>query len=190
MAVGVVLMVWASGCAAGRSAKESPEAAETRERVLGHIRDGLNAKDVVSERQAYLEALKLDAHDAVARNNLGVCYMKEGQYYAAAQEFDLAMKLAPRAPEPHFNMGLLFEGVGKLEQASDSYALALELAPQISRYRVCLARTYVKRGTDEWRARRLLDEALKDELDPETIGWIRETQDLLERNRFDLEPLK
>jgi Tfp pilus assembly protein PilF len=164
-----------AGCAMHQSAV--PEDARTS--AMAIVRAAMQAKDPAVEKKAYQDALALDGYNAVARNNLGVCYFKEGKYYNAAQEFDLAMKIAPSSPEPHFNLGLLYETVGKLDQGADQYTRALELDTESAKYRVCLARVYIKKGADKWRAQQLLEEALARELDPATIAWIRDAQEQL-----------
>jgi Tfp pilus assembly protein PilF len=180
------LVLLLGGCATSKTSGD----AEAQTKATALVRQGLAAKESEGEKKAYLEAIQADPYNALAHNNLGVCLFKERQYYQAAEQFDATMKLAAQAAEPHFNLALLYETVGKLDQAADHYARALELDPQSAKYRVCLARTYMKRDTDRWRARQLLDEALEREVDPTVIAWIRQAQDRLKSSQFDMEPLK
>ncbi|GEM_PF-1949720 len=182
----LLLVALLAGCATSKTVSD----AEAQAKATALVKEGLAAKEPKDEKAAYQKAVQLDPYNALAHNNLGICLLNEKQYYQAAQEFDSAMKLAPQAAEPQFNLAVLYETVGKLDQASEHYSRALELDSQSAKYRVCLARTYLKRGTDRWKTKQLLEEAMEREVDPKVIAWIHDAQDRLKSSRFDLEPLK
>jgi Flp pilus assembly protein TadD len=49
------------------------------------------------------EALTADVYHGPAHNNLGVVYLKQGELYEAAHEFEWARKLMPGHPDPRMN---------------------------------------------------------------------------------------
>src|SRR6476660_9378967 len=62
-------------------------------------------------------ALQADIMFGPAHNNLGLVYYYQNKLYAAAWEFQNAIKLMPYQPEPRNNLGLVFEKAGKVNNA-------------------------------------------------------------------------
>jgi Tfp pilus assembly protein PilF len=75
------------------------------------------------------EALTADLYYGPAHNNLGVVYLKQGELYEAAHEFEWARKLMPGHPDPRMNLALTLERAGRIEEAMATYAAALEVYP-------------------------------------------------------------
>jgi len=73
------------------------------------------------------EALTADLYLGPAHNNLGVVYLKQGDLYAAAGEFEWARKLMPGSPDPRMNLALTLERAGRTDEALSTYASALEV---------------------------------------------------------------
>ena len=124
--------------------------------------------------QASLErALSADVTYGPAHNSLGKVYYHLERLYLAAWEFQYAIKLMPKRPEPRNNLGLVFEKVGKLEDAVQHYEEACALAPDDPELLGNLARARVRRGDRGAEMKELLEEiVLKDER-PEWVEWAR-----------------
>jgi Flp pilus assembly protein TadD len=75
------------------------------------------------------EALGADLFFGPAHNNLGVLYLKRGQLYEAAGEFEWARKLMPGHPDPRMNLALTLEQAGQTDEAIKAYRTALEVWP-------------------------------------------------------------
>ncbi|MDB5290924.1 MAG: Tetratricopeptide 2 repeat protein [Phycisphaerales bacterium] len=109
------------------------------------------------------QALGADPTFGPIRNNLGLVAFHRGDLYRASWEFENAIKLMPRQPEPRNNLGLALEKAGKLNDAIDAYTRALEMNPNNSEYLGNLARARVRRGDrDATLIRQLQDISLKD----------------------------
>lgn len=76
------------------------------------------------------EALGLDLFCGPAHNNLGVLFLKRGDLYEAAQEFEWARKLLPGNPDPRVNLAITLERAGQTAEAIEAYQAALAAAPE------------------------------------------------------------
>src|SRR5678816_539237 len=91
-------------------------------------------------------ALQADIMFGPAHNNLGLVYYYQNKLYAAAWEFQNAIKLMPYQPEPRNNLGLVFERAGKIQSAAEAYGKAHEIQPDNPEYLGNLARASVRMG--------------------------------------------
>lgn len=112
------------------------------------------------------DALTADLYHGPAHNNLGVLYLRRGDLYAAASEFEWAKKLLPGHPDPRLNLALTLERAGRTDEAISAYAAALEVydghIPTIQ----ALARLKVKAGRTDDSIRSMLED----------IAWRGESQ--------------
>ena len=116
-------------------------------------------------------ALQADIVFGPAHNNLGLVYYYQNKLYAAAWEFQNAIKLMPYQPEPRTNLGLVFERAGKINAASEAYAKAHEIQPDNPEYLGNLARASVRMGESTDQTRQLLEELILKEDRPEWRDW-------------------
>jgi len=130
---------------------------------------GIAEKEPEKARQFFQKAITVDPFYGPAHTNLGIIYLKEGNYYQAAKAFDQAIKLMPNASQPRLYLGLVYEEVGELSNALEQLTHALKLAPdsmehlqaltrvrvklyQIDTYTLTCLRRIASQGTDEsWR---------------------------------------
>jgi Tfp pilus assembly protein PilF len=113
--------------------------------------------------RALRKAIAADVMFGPPHNNLGLVYYHQEKLYAAAWEFQNAIKLMPYQPEPRNNLGLVFEKAGKMGDAEASYRKAREMEPDNPEYIGNLARTRVRQGQRDDETRELLEElVLKD----------------------------
>lgn len=75
------------------------------------------------------EALTADIFHGPSHNNLGVLFLKRGELFEAAQEFEWARKLLPGLPDPRLNLAMTLERAGRIDEAMDEYRSALEVYP-------------------------------------------------------------
>lgn len=78
--------------------------------------------------ESKMSAAPIDA--AETRVELGLAYMKRKQYSRAKQDFEKALKFAPKYYRSHLSMAYYFEAVGEFEHANDAYQTALKVAPK------------------------------------------------------------
>ena len=128
-----------------------------------------------SEDRKYFRLMKLEPeNNAYVHNNYGLEYLNIGQYYAAIEEFKIAIGLNPdtQATSIFFtNLGETYMKLGNYAQAQDCFERALEKSPLNFKYYLNLVLSYKARG--------ILDEKLKyyrknkkSPLDDVTIGII------------------
>ncbi|MFG0243488.1 MAG: tetratricopeptide repeat protein [Phycisphaerales bacterium JB054] len=75
------------------------------------------------------EALTADLFHGPAHNNLGVIFLKRGELFEAAQEFEWARKLLPGLADPRLNLAMTLERAGRIDEALGEYRAALEVYP-------------------------------------------------------------
>lgn len=131
------------------------------------------------------EALDSDLYFGPAHNNLGVLYLRQGELYEAAGEFEWARKLMPGHPDPRINLALVFEDAGRVDDALGAYASALEVYPNHLQATEGLARLQLRAGrTDERTPALLEDIALRGETQ-RWREWAREQRLKLADNNVD-----
>lgn len=116
----------------------------------------------------------VDAHseNIFAILALGEIEFEREHYYAAAEQFDRASRLAPARFEPRFNLGTVLEATGRYSDAIREYEAALRLSPDQIEVMENLARTYVISGEDGDHVRSLVQRALRSEDRPEWRRWL------------------
>lgn len=100
-------------------------AAEVLER-----RDPPDADALTEAERLLREALAADLYHGPAHNNLGVLFLRRGELYEAASEFEWARKLLPGNPDPRLNLGLVLETAERTDDALAAYRAALEVEPE------------------------------------------------------------
>lgn len=139
----------------------------------------LAALDVIDRDPAKAEellqsALRADAFDGPAHNDLGVLYLRQSKLYEAATEFEQARKLMPGNPDPRLNLGLTFEKAGLYERAFGAYDAALEASPAHIRTIEAVASLTLRTGRTSDRLPGMLEDiALRGETDI-WRSWARE----------------
>jgi tetratricopeptide (TPR) repeat protein len=129
-------------------------ASVTDQFYLTHYNLGRTAMDQGECRQAIVyfnKALSNEddkfpfADHSRAYNDLGYCYLHEGQISEAVANFEKALKIKPKFPEAYYNMGRAFMSNNQPDVAIDCFqrALALDRNPVISN---ALAEARAKNG--------------------------------------------
>ena len=152
-----------SGCASGRgSGPYAPQSESARDSLkaqrLTQEAAAILDKDPVKAERLLRDALTADLYHGPSHNNLGVIYLKRGDLYSAASEFQWAAKLMPGLPDPRMNLALTLEKAGRTDQALAAYASALEVYPDHLPTLEGLARLQIKSGKTDERTRHALDE--------------------------------
>jgi type IV pilus assembly protein PilF len=76
--------------------------------------------------------------------NLGIAYIKAGQYTTALREFIAAEKINPNDAEIHYYMGLTYHGKGMKDKAVGEFKKALSLNPDYSEAHNYLGTVYLE----------------------------------------------
>ncbi len=140
---------------------------------LTHHAAELVDSDPQKAQRLLQEALTADLYHGPAHNNLGVLYLKQGELYEAASEFEWARKLMPGHPDPRMNLALTLERAGRINEAIDTYGTALEVYPNHLPTMQALARIQLRYARDDDRTPRMLKEiALRGE-NAEWREWAR-----------------
>ncbi len=135
---------------------------------LTHQAAELVESDPHKAQRLLQEALAADLYHGPAHNNLGVIYLKQGQLYEAANEFEWARKLMPGHPDPRMNLALTLERAGRIDEAMDTYATALEVYANHLPTIQALARLQLRHGRTDDRTKAFLEEIA---LRGETPHW-------------------
>ncbi|HEY1803208.1 MAG TPA: tetratricopeptide repeat protein [Terracidiphilus sp.] len=97
--------------------------------VLGHaLKAATRTEDA---ERAYLEAIRLDGMDPLARMGLGELKIAVGRPGEAIREFELALQRRPALLAAHLGMGNALALTGRNEEALERYWAALELHPRL-----------------------------------------------------------
>lgn len=132
-----VAAVLCGGCKSGGSGPYQPQSATARspleaERLTMRAAELMDrSSPKLDEAEKLLrEALTADLYHGPAHNNLGVVFLKKGEFYSAASEFEWAQRLLPGSPDPRVNLALTLERAGRSTDALREYATALEVVPE------------------------------------------------------------
>lgn len=124
--------------------------------------------DLDAAERLLREALTHDLYCGPAHNNLGVVFLKRGQLYEAASEFEWARKLMPGHPDPRLNLGLTLERAVRTDEALAAYTAALEVYSDHLPSMQALVKLQVRAGREDERTERMLKEIA---LRSEDEGW-------------------
>ncbi len=151
-----LMLAFTASCATPASRPASPYRAQasserrsTEAERLTRQAAALVGTDDAAAEALLCEALALDLYHGPAHNNLGVIFLKRGQHYEAAAEFEWAKKLLPGHPDPRMNLALVLDLAGRYEDAIAGYASALEVFPGYVPALQGLARATVRSGRDD-----------------------------------------
>jgi Tfp pilus assembly protein PilF len=172
------LIFCAAGCKSGGAGNKSDIIVANGKRDTEHARkEHERAFELIGEHKydeaekVCKRALQADIMFGPAHNNLGLVYYYQDKLYAAAWEFQNAIKLMPYQPEPRNNLGLVFERAGKINSAAEAYSKAHEIQPDNPEYLGNLARASVRIGERTDETRRLLEELVLKDGRPEWRDW-------------------
>src|SRR5260370_41159138 len=94
--------------------------------------DSLQSGVAVFQQQKYEEALeqfeaarRLRPADASIENFIGITETKLGRIDAANKDYEIAIRLNPRLPDPHKNLAFNYLGKGQYELAENHLKAAL-----------------------------------------------------------------
>lgn len=138
----------------------------------------LSADDKVIMRLMAIDPEK----NAYVHNNYGLNYLNIGQYYAAIEEFKIAISLNPDTQATSVfltNLGETYIKLGAYAQAQDCFERALEKSPLNFKYYLNLVLAYKARGILDSKLK-YLRKYKKTPLDDITIGII-----LIEKGKID-----
>lgn len=186
-----------SGCSRPRRVVGSEYGRPRLERVRdADVADEQNAlalrlmhqgKDEEAEK-ALKRALAADVTHGPAHNNLGKIYYRQRKFYLAAWEFQYAIKLMPRQPEPRNNLGLVFEEVGKLQDAVNWYGEAVDLQPDNPHFVGNLARARIRHGDKGDEVAALLQKVIESDTRSAWVSWAKERLARLNNRERDHPP--
>ncbi len=102
--------------------------------------------DAKSAKREWNEALRLNPHNAIVLNNLGLLCAKEKRYDDALDYFRRAMRLKPNYTDPHLNLGSTYAETGLKDAATLQLRAAVALSPLNTRARNELGKLYFGAG--------------------------------------------
>ena len=85
--------------------------------------------DVEAARQIWREILAVSPDNAEAHFNLGLLYIRSGEYQPAVAAFRKVLMLQPQMPDALFNLGFAYTKSGRYDEAVESYNRAVALNP-------------------------------------------------------------
>lgn len=154
-----LLALGLAGCTSGPTGGAASLAASTRQAIALNRR-AIAAADPAEAQRLFAQAVAADPLYGPAHNNLGIVLLKQGEYYAAAQAFERAIRLLPADPAPRTNLGLVYEAAQQFQNAQEQFEQALVVAPEALEAIQALARVRVRIS----------------QLDPKTIALLRTIQ--------------
>jgi tetratricopeptide (TPR) repeat protein len=96
---------------------------------------------------AYLNIVERAPAWLEPRLNLGTLYYEEGNLDAAAEQFRVAVEIAPGNPLAHFNRASVLDDLDDLQAAAHHFEEALRLAPGFADAHYNAARVYERMGS-------------------------------------------
>ncbi|MCI0626437.1 MAG: tetratricopeptide repeat protein [Acidobacteria bacterium] len=121
---------------------ESVAAQKAQSGAQPHFARGVELQqsgDLVGARDAYLAALKSEPHRVDANANLGLVYVRLGQFDDAIRHYRRALAANPAQTAVRFHLGAACFQAGKLEAAREEFAAVVKAAPSDLRARQLLA---------------------------------------------------
>ena len=115
---------------------------------------------------ALRQSVAVAPDDARGWANLAVRYAESARWAEATTALRAAIRADPRDARLHDNLGLVLEAQGRVEEAAAAYEAATHVSPPLAQPRIRLAALLADRG-ERARARALLDEAARLEIDPD-----------------------
>jgi Tfp pilus assembly protein PilF len=129
----IAVVMALAGCAATRTGPYAPQSEAARNPLEAQrlTQEAVAVFDTDPEKAELLlrDALTADLFHGPAHNNLGVLYLRRGDLYRAASEFEWARKTLPGLPDPRLNLALTLERAGRIDDAIGEYRSALEVYP-------------------------------------------------------------
>ena len=167
-----------TGCGSSRASAYESVSATTRDTAraqeLSQRAAAIIDDDPKKAEGLLREALGEDLFYGPAHNNLGVIYLKRGELYSAANEFEWARKLMPGHPDPRINLALTLEKAGQADDAAASYRAALEMAPLSVDAMTGLARLQIRTADTSGETVELLRKIEKSSDDAGLRSWARD----------------
>ena len=126
----------------------------------GHSRlDNRSARSNSDAQKDFREVLRIFRHTkiqlkrelaeiaALAHNNLGVCYLNEGRYDEAEEEFESSIRLNDTSPHAKYNLGVLYHRRGEKDRSVALIRNAYFLDPGFKEAKLALTKLNAeKRG--------------------------------------------
>jgi Flp pilus assembly protein TadD len=128
---------------------------------------------------AFRAATALDPGDGRSWTNLGAFYVERGRLQDAEAAMRRASWAFPGDARIHDNLAMVLQALGREEDAVREYEAAVASRPALAQPRIRLAAILMGRG-DRGRARALLEEASRLEVDPEEADAITRLQQQLD----------
>jgi len=133
VALTILIALLLAGCRAAPRSPYAPQPESARNPLEAQrlTQEAVRVLDRDPEKAERLlrEALTADLFHGPAHNNLGVIFLKRGELFEAAQEFEWARKLLPGLADPRLNLALTLERAGRIDEALGEYQAALEVYP-------------------------------------------------------------
>ena len=86
---------------------------------------------------------------ASEHNEMGANYLTEGNYSAAADEFNMAISIDPKFSDAYYNLGKVYSHLERYNDSMEYYKMAIELSPDEAKYHYNLGVVYSKLGLVE-----------------------------------------
>ncbi len=104
--------------------KAAPDQGKRAQQALA-----LMDSDIEAARRIWREILADTPDNAEAHFNLGLLYIRSGEYQPAAAAFRRVLALQPQMPDALFNLGFAYAKSGRYDEAVESYTQAVALDP-------------------------------------------------------------
>ena len=95
----------------------------------GILEDGSDDRGGPGAITIFRRALRIEPAFAPARNNLGICLKRKGEWWLAIHEYRDALLDDPGSAPAHFNLGEIQAGSGHIDEAIGHYRQAVRLEP-------------------------------------------------------------
>jgi protein O-mannosyl-transferase len=145
-------------------------------RALG---DAYAQRGDLRAEEALRKASFLDPGDGRTWANLGAFYVETGRLVEAEEAMRRASQALPWDAHIHDNRGMILQALGREDEAAHAYQSAVAATPALAQPRIHLAAILARRG-DRRRARALLEEASRLEVDAEEADAITALQQQLD----------
>jgi tetratricopeptide (TPR) repeat protein len=129
--------------------------------------------------ESFRKATALDPRDGRSWANLGAFYVETRRLREGEEAMRRASWALPHDARIHDNLGMILQALGREDEAARAYQAAVAATPPLAQPRIRLAAILLQRG-ERHRARALLDEASRLEIDAEEADAITALQQRLD----------
>ncbi len=112
-------------------------------KILKEAQDALRMNDIITAERKTRTSLRINSEFGSAYGLLGYINLKQGDYYAAAENMEKAAKYNPTSNSAWYNLGSTYRRLKQYEKAEEALLKAIELKPSYAKSYTTIGQVYL-----------------------------------------------